>query len=175
MISKKIIFPAVAVLIIGGATAFGITQVHAQTTNNPFSDLVQKIAQKFGLDQTQVQSVFDDYRNQRKQTMMQNMQKKQEDRLNQLVQNGKITDAQKTAILNEMSVLKSKYNPDNFRNMTPDERKKQFQAEQDEIKTWSQSQSIDPMYLRPGFGIGWPRRMHGKGMGWFNVTPTPNH
>ena len=166
MISRKVILPALAVIAIGGATVFSITPAHAQNTTSPLSDLVQKIAQKFGLDKNQVQSVFDEYENQRKQTLTQNMQKREEDRLTQLVKDGKITDAQKTLILDKLSVLKSKHKPEDFKNMSQDELKKRFQAEQDEIKAWAQSQNIDPTYLRPGFGmrgIG----MHGKGMGWF--------
>jgi hypothetical protein len=121
------------------------------------------IAQKFNLDQNQVQSVFDQYRTEQKQTM----QQRELDRLNKLVQDKKITDAQKQAILDEQAALKTKYNPANFKSLTADQRKQQFQAEQDEIKTWANSQGIDPSYLMPGFG------MH-RGRGWIkNPTPTP--
>jgi len=64
-----------------------------------------------------------------------------------------ITSAQETAIIAELATLRSKYNPANFKNLTADQRKQQFQNEQNEIKTWAQSNGIDPKYVMPGFGM----------------------
>ena len=163
MISKKILLPALAVSAIIGASYFGINQVQAQASDNPFSGLVQKISQKFNLDQTQVQTVFDDYRNEQKQNRQQNMQQREQDRLTQLVKDGKITEDQKNAIIAELASLREKYKPENFKDMTADQRKQQFQNQQDEIKAWAQGQNIDLSLLKPGFGMGGR-----KGMGMFH-------
>ncbi|MCL4354485.1 hypothetical protein M1349_03380 [Patescibacteria group bacterium] len=174
MLKKKIILPVLAVVVLGVGGALVSMQAHAQTNNTPLSGLVQAIAQKFGLDQSQVQSVVDNYRNQQRQKMQQNIQQKEENRLNTLVQQGKITDAQKKAILDEQAKLKNEYSPNSFKNLTPEQRKQQFQKEQDEINSWAKSQGIDPAYVMPGFGMGRFRGMH---KGWFNnkstTTPTP--
>ncbi len=149
MLSKKVILPILAVAIAGSAL-FGANQVaHAQGAVN--STLVQMIAQKFGLDQTAVQSVFDQYKSTRQATAQQNMQQRLDSKLTQEVQQGKITDAQKQAILAELSALKSKYNPSSFKGMTVAQRKQAFQNEQSDLKSWASSQGID-LSLIPGFG-----------------------
>jgi hypothetical protein len=61
------------------------------------SDIVQRLAQKFGLQETEVQAVFDEVHQERHQKMKQDM----ENRLNQAVQEGKITESQKQAILDK--------------------------------------------------------------------------
>ncbi len=127
MLNKKIFLPIVAII---GATgiAFGTVQVvNAQTNNNgPFSGLATAIAQKFNLNQTDVQNVITDYR----KTKMQDMFKT---KLDKLVSEGKITQTQETAIINELQTLKS-------------------QNKLSEFKSWLQSQKIDPS-LFPMFGM----------------------
>lgn len=168
---KQIILPVLS-LVLFGIIAFGVSQVYAQSNgSNFYSGLVQAIAQKFGLDQGQVQAVVDQYYTQQKQNMQQNMQQREQDRLDKLVQDGKINATQKQAILDELAALKSKYNPADFKNMTADQRKQQFQAQQEEIKAWVQSQGIDQSYLMPGFGRG-GRGMFGKG-NWVKHQPSP--
>jgi hypothetical protein len=121
------------------------------------------IAQKFGLDQSQVQSVFDQYQQQNKATMQQRFQK----RLDQAVAAGKITSAQEQSILAEQKKLQSEYPFSSLKNMTPAQRKQQFQNQQNEIKSWTQSNGIAASYLMPGFG-----GMHRKG-GWKKPSGTP--
>lgn len=147
------------------------TQVYAQSptgTQHPnfFQGLVEMIAQKFGLDKAKVQSVVTDYQQQKKTERQNNMQERQKARLDQLVKEGKITSAQEQAIITELGVLRTKYNPANMKGLTPDQRKDQIQAMQNEIKAWAQSQGIDPTYLMPGGFMG--RGMKGNGMRWGN-------
>lgn len=171
MITKKIIIPIIAVAV-GGATLLGTHQatVYAQTNNN-HSGLAQMIAQKFGLDQNQVQLIVDQYKQQHKTNLQQKMQQWEKNRLDQLVKNGKITQAQEQAILDELAVLKNKYNPANLKNMTPAQRKQQFQAEQADITSWAKSQGINPAYLMPRLRRAWMRGVIGH---WSNTpTPTP--
>lgn len=153
------------VIMVGSLVVVPYTYAQQPGTThvNFFQGLIETIAQKFGLSTTQVQSVVSEYQNQQKQNMQQNMQQHQEDRLNQLVKDGKITESQKKAILDQLALLKSKYNQDNFKNMTPDQRKQQFQGQQDEIKSWAATQGIDPSYVMPGFGMGMGK-MRGGGM-----------
>jgi len=173
MVRKRIVLPVLG-LMLAVVTVVSVNQVHAQADNtNFYSGLAQLVAQKFGLDQSKVQEVVNQYHDQQKQKMQENLQQREQDRLDKLVQDNKITAAQKQAILDELTVLKNKYNRSNFKGMTAEQRKQQFQAEQDEIKAWAQGQGIDPSYLMPGFGRG------GKGMfgpGWANKdqpSPTP--
>lgn len=163
---KKIILPVIGLAVLG-SVLFGVTKVNAQTNNQtPLSGLVQMISQKFGLDQKQVQSVVDQYSQQRKADRQQKMQQGIQNRLDNAVKQRKITDAQKQAILNEITVLKNKYNPASFKNMTPEQKKQAIQNERADIQAFAKSQNINPSYL--GFGFGMMR-----GRRWSNVTPTP--
>ncbi len=156
MQSKKIIL-AVSTAILMSSPFIVVPLAYAQDTNtthtNFFQGLIQMIAQKFGLDKNQVQSVVNDYKQGQKQNMQQNMQNREKARLDKLVKAGKITGDQETAILNELAVLRAKYNPADMKNETPDQRKTQAQSMQAEFKSWAQSQGIDPNIVG-AFGMG---------------------
>lgn len=169
MTKQKIVLTILAASIIGlgiASTGAVYAQTPIPTPQNPLSELVEMIAQKFGLDKKQVQTVVTQYKDQKKSEMQKNMQDRENARLDQLIKDGKITTAQKQAIVDKLAALKKKYDPSNLKTMTQDERKKQFQAEQDEIKAWAQSQGIDVSYLRPGFrkGMGPMGRDRGRWM-----------
>ncbi len=170
MIAKKIIIPALAITITGAALLGAGQIAHAQSGTPFYSGLVQEIAQKFGLDQSKVQSVVDDFRQQKKATMQQNMQDRLQKRLDAAVAAGKITSDQEKAILTEIATLQRKYNSASLKNMTPDQRRQSFQQMQSDIQSWAKSQGIDPSYLmigRMGMGGRWGRHMT-------SPTPTPS-
>lgn len=170
MFSKKIIIPVFAVVTTGVA-AFGISQVHAQTNTTPFSGLAQAIAQKFNLSQSDVQTVINTYMQQQKQTKLQNMQNRLKKKLDQEVQQGKITSAQETAIINELQALKNKYSPSALKTLTPQQRQQAIKNMQSDLKTWAQQQGIDTTLI-PGFGLGWHRAWIFNGPPP-STTPTP--
>ena len=160
MISKKILIPVFAI-VVGGGSLLGVSSlVHAQSGTTPFSGLAQSIAQKFNLNQTDVQSVIDSYMQQQKQTMTQNMQKRLQNRLDQEVQQGKITSAQETAILKELSSLQSQFSPSALKSMTQQQRQQAFQTEKNDLNSWAQSQGISLSLIPFGFGIGHGRFIH---------------
>jgi len=168
MLSKKIIIPLIALAAFGLAL-FGLDQVYAQTAGtNKSSALVQMIAQKFGLDQGQVQSVFDQYRQDQRNQMQQKRQQNLEDSLSQALKDGKINETQKQAILARFGELKTNNDPNNFKNMAPDQRKEAFANRQNDLKTWAQSQGIDPTVLSGLLGMHRPG-MWGKGQ----ASPKP--
>ncbi len=139
--------PVVAVAI-GGATLFGFSQAAQAQTNSSREDLVKAIAQKFNLDQAQVQSVFDQHKDERQKEMKQRV----EDRLAQAVKDGKITEDQKTKILAKIAELKTKHDSDEFKNMTFDEKKTAMKKAHDDLQTWAKEQGIDTSYFMIGFG-----------------------
>lgn len=146
MLTKKIMIPLFAVAI-SGATLFGVSQfAMAQGQTTP--SLVTMIAQKFSLEQSQVQSVFDQYKSQHQA----DMQTREKTRLGTLVQQGKITQAQEQSIIDEMVKLKSEYNPSSFKGMTSAQRKDAFTKEQEEITAWAKNTGISTSYLMPRFG-----------------------
>jgi len=164
MLSKKILIPVFAI-VVGGGSLLGVsTMVSAQSSNTPFSGLAQTIAQKFNLDQSDVQSVINSYMQQQRQTMMQNMQKRLQNKLNQEVQQGEITSSQEASITSELSTLKNQFNPGSFKSMTQQQRQQAFQTQQNDLKSWASSQGINLSYIPFGSGTG-----HGR----FGHRPTP--
>jgi hypothetical protein len=153
MTFKKKVVPALAITII---SIFVLTATPAfaetKTNNNPFSGLIQFISQKFGLDQNKVQTAVNDYKTQQKTTMQREKQDNEQNRLDNLVKQGKITSAQEKLILDELKTLREKYNPAKLKDLTPEERKAQMDKEKAEIETWAKENNIDPKYITPGFG-----------------------
>lgn len=137
------------ILTLAGMGLIGINTVQAQNTNpNPFSTLVQKIADKFGLKKEDVQAVFDQDRADRQIEM----EKKYLARLDQLVKDGKITEAQKQLIINKHKERKT----------IREANKTKMETERKELEDWAKQNNINPQYLF-GFGRGHFRGMKG---GW---------
>jgi hypothetical protein len=164
--TKKTILTVAAVSVLSGGlvvatTAFAQTSASGQ---NGIPSLVQEIANKFHLNTSDVQSVFDQHR----QVAQSKMEANYETYLDNLVKDGKITDAQKQLILNKHNDLIGKKT--NFKNMTPAERRAQMQASRQDLQNWAKQNNINLQYLRP-FGPGM-RRFGGFGK-HKQVTPTP--
>jgi hypothetical protein len=153
------------------------------TTNsggNFFQGMIQFIEQKFGLNQTQVQSAISQYRTQTKPSGSPRptfnpaqIQAQEKTRLDKLVVAGKITGDQETAIINELNSLNSQYN---LSGLTQAQRKTQMQAMQTALKTWATSNNINIAYVMPFGGMGGPRGMNGRGgfHGQWGPRPSPS-
>src|SRR3989344_4239859 len=132
MFKKKIFFPILALAIIGTAVATS-SFVSAQDTTGPDS-LVAAIAAKFNLNQSDVQSVFDEQREKHHSQMKVNLEQK----LSQAVTDAKITEAQKQAILTKLSgIHENKPNFEEFKNLTEEQRKAKMEEKKTEMETWA--------------------------------------
>lgn len=171
---KRNILITLLVFSILGFTVVNMSPVYAaEQGNNFFSSFIEKIASIFHLDKGQVQSVANTVKSEQKTKMQEQQKQREQDRLTKLVQDGKITETQKQAILNELTALKNKYDPSQFQSLTPEQRKQKMKDRQDELTSWAKSQGVDPSYLMMGIGRG---SNGGKGMrrgGWQpKITPT---
>lgn len=155
----------IAILGTGVLTS---TQVFAQTSNDPMSSIVQKIADKFGLNKSDVQSVFDQDRADKKIAM----EARSEAQLDQDVKDGKITEAQKQLIISKRKELEAT-RQNQMKNMqgksqdeikaTMEAKKATMEAERKSLEDWAKQNGIDVKYLMGGFGMhGGPGR---NGMG----------
>ncbi len=174
---KQLSLLFVTTLLVGSLSF--VSQAHAQTANssnsgNFFEGLIAAIAQKFGLDQTQVKTAVTQYTSTHKHTRptwapnQQTMQQREDQRLSALVTSGKITADQKTAIEAELTSLYQKYNLSST-TLTMVQRRTAMQSMQSDLKAWATSQNINYAYVMPGFG---GRGMHG--MWKSKLTPTPS-
>ncbi len=129
-------------LTIMGVTLLGTTVAYAQESgSNGNPSIIQKIAQKFGLNEADVKSVFDQNRADKKAQM----ETKFEARLDQLVKDGKITDAQKQLIIAKRKEISG-----------------QTQTGRKGLTDWATINGIDLKYLMGGMGM---RGGFGRGMG----------
>lgn len=160
--NRKIIISVAAVTLVGSGLL--ARQAFAESSStNPMQSLVQKIAAKFNLNQADVQAVFDQDRQEWQQQRQAEMKSRQETYLTGLVSQGKITEAQKTLILNKLQELETARQTamSQTANQTPDERRSAMDAERQELDTWAKQNNIDPQYLMMGFG---PKE--GRGRPW---------
>lgn len=165
--TKKMFLTVAAVSVLSSGLVVA-TNAFAQTNSqSTVPTLVQEIAQKFNLSQSDVQAIFTQHR----EEMQNEMKSNYEAYLGNLVKSGKITEEQEQLILNEHKQLTSQMqsNFKNFKTMTPAERQAQMQALKQEVQNWAKQNNINTQYLRP-FG--------GRRFGKFDkfrsrLTPTP--
>lgn len=162
MISSKKL-TAVALLlgtvVMGGSLLIG----SASASNSDHrSALMERIATKFNLNTSEVETVFNEERDARRAEM----KAKFEDRLAQAVRDGKITDAQKSLIIekhesliNERETLKEAW-----RNMTREERKSAMEKRRNDLESWMKANNIPDGIFGLGMGMGKVGR-GGHGMG----------
>jgi hypothetical protein len=163
---KQLITMAVVGTILGTGL-LATNTIYAQTTTptNPISSLVDKLATRFGLKPADVQSVFDQHRQERQAAM----QAKFESRLTELVVSGKITEAQKQLILAKHKEMADKRQSEmqSFQTMTAEQRQAAMQQKRTERETerqalekWATANGIDIQYLMNGMGM-----KEGRGFG----------
>ncbi len=144
--NKKIIVTVIITVFIG-LVIFGVTTTQAQTSNpNGFTNIISSLAKKLGIGEDKVQSAFDSIRSERQEQM----EKVFEEKLNQLVKDGKITEAQKKLILAKHQEMQK----------NQEANKNKMQTQRQELLDWAEKNKIDPQYL---FGFGGRGKM-GDGM-----------
>lgn len=119
---------------------------------NPIQNLVQAIAEKFNLNVSDVQQVFDDQHQQietQHQQMLQN-------RLSQAVSEGKLTQEQADKLVTKMEDLHDsrEANRDDFRSLTQEERQAQIDQQKQELEQWAQDNGIPTEFLPFGNFMG---------------------
>jgi type I site-specific restriction-modification system R (restriction) subunit len=96
------------------------------------------------------------------------IQAKMEERLTQLVTDGKLTEVQKQAIISKMAEMKNSFNPDSLKDLTPEQRREKMEQHKQEMDKWAASQGIDPSLLMFKMKMG--RGMHDQ---FFKSAETP--
>ena len=148
---NKLIVPALVVVMGGVAAIATPASAHGwfiSGTENPHQPLIQKLVQKFGLKEDEVKAVFDEVKVAHKTEMKANLEKK----LTIDVAAGKITEAQKQAILAKMEEIHSQHLIDKeaFQDMTPEQRREAMTKVKNDLKAWATANNIDPSYLNFG-------------------------
>ncbi len=162
-LSKKIIIP-VAALTIVGAGFITANSISAQG-GEQHDTLIQKIAEKFNLNQNEVEQVFNEAREEHQAQRQQEMQQRMQERLNEAVANGTITQEQKELLETKHEEMRKEReaNKESWQNMEPEERREAAEQRREAMENWAEENGIDLKALMPERGEGGPKM--GKGMG----------
>jgi hypothetical protein len=146
---KKTLVLSAAALGIGASTLLGIGMAQADETELAAGaarpSLVQRIAERFSLNQDEVQVVFDEFKDERQAEH----RAKLEERLQKAVDEGKLTTEQRDAILVKMDEMKTFM--ESLKDKTPEERKEALKQKHAELKQWAEDNNI-PEGFRMFFG-----------------------
>ncbi|MCX7996152.1 MAG: hypothetical protein N2691_00120 [Patescibacteria group bacterium] len=160
---KRLRSSALVAITALGVLLFLGQPVQAQSATqeqNPIQLLVQKLMQAFNLNPKQVETVVNEWQAEHHAARQVEMLKRREEYLSKLVAEGKLTEAQKQAIIAKQNELRNLNNSAEMWKKTPQERQAIREKKRAELDAWAQSQGIDPSLLRNhGFGFG-----RGKGM-----------
>lgn len=171
--TKKILLSVALVSVFAATGLVGASYAQAQGNFGNQSNLVQALADHFGLNKAEVQTVFDDYHQERQAERQTEMQTRQEEILTQAVSDGKITEDQKTAILAKTAEIRQKMV--DLKNLTAEERQTQITAIQTEMKAWYEAQGIDQTLLGMGMGrFGHDEDNGGRMMGGYRMNNQEN-
>ncbi|MBU0618967.1 hypothetical protein KKD62_01900 [Patescibacteria group bacterium] len=156
---KKYLIIFVLGLALVGFVAYGTTKAYAENESGSYPPIIQKLVERFGLNEEEVKVVFDETREKRRVEM----QTRLENRLNEAIEGGDLTEAQKEAILAKKAEMQT--NCGEFKDLSPEERQKKMQAHKEEMQTWAEANGVDLSQMHPLLGGG---RQGGFGGPMFN-------
>lgn len=119
--NKKILIPTLGLAALVGAGALGVSAAKADAFDSS-SPIVQKLIERFGLSEDEVVSTFMELKSEHQEMILVD----KEESLNQAVEDGVITDAQKQALLERWEEMKA-----------------QKEQKREEAQVWFEEQRID--------------------------------
>lgn len=145
--NKKTLATLLALGVITAGGYFGVSAVKADNFS-PHTEIAQKIAEQFNLNEADVQAVFDAVHEERQQEMQESASRRSEEKLNKAVEDGVLTQEQKDALMQKMQ-----------------EHSGERQQNREEMQTWFEEQGIDETKLHEYLGFGGPREEKGMRFG----------
>jgi TolA-binding protein len=152
MKKKTIVITSVviAVLLVAGALGTGVVLA---ANSSSYPPMVKKLADKLNVKEDDVQGAIDEMRTEKQKEM----QKKFEERLDQAVKDGKITEEQKAEILKKQEAIQKK--------------QEEMRELKQDLQNWATENNIDLREICGGFGRGGGCPPGGPGGGGFGPGP----
>lgn len=141
---------AISTVALASLTGIGASAQTPSEYGSNRTSIVERIATKFGLNQDEVRTVFDEQHSE----MEANREIKREEQLQTLVDDGTITEDQKTALQAKQEEMKAAKEALKDQNLTHEEMHEQIKQAKDEFKAWAEDQRIDLEAIRPEGGRG---------------------
>ena len=178
---KSLLIPILTVLVVGGVGLTAASAVQADDTSSTHTEFVSRLAERFGLNATEVQTFMQEEWGTRHEIRKGEMQTRLEERLSQAVAEGSITEEQKQLLLTKHAELQqdreaTRPEPGAMQNMTQEEREAEREKRRSEheshratLQAWASENGIDLQLLLPEKsrneqGFGGRRGGHGPGM-----------
>jgi len=133
---------ATTTLGVGGA---GLVSAATNTSSSQDTSLVDQIASKFHLNKSDVQAVFDQNHAQKQAEREQ----AEQDRLNQAVKDGTLTQVQADHIKQVHDQIKQIIGNTSPRDLSQDQ-KQQIKTLRQDLRQWAQQNNVNLGLLRPG-------------------------
>ncbi len=144
MKQKNLIVAGLLTATMLGGGVFALSASAATDSAN----LADKLATKFNINKDEVQKVIDEEHEARHTERQAEMQTRLEERLSQAVTDGKLTEEQKTKVL---EYVKSQEGfRDSLKDKTPEERRAAMEAHREEVKKWASDNGIDETFVMFG-------------------------
>jgi len=158
---KKILTLSVITIAVLGLCGVAVVNAQAESGSGPFSIIIQKFVERFGLNPEEVQEVFDEVREERMQEMQARFEEKWSGEMPEfgLPKCTQLTDEQKEAL----KVLREEYG--DLKDFSLEERQAKMQEMREKIEAWAEEQGIDLKCVRGGM-LGHGFRGFGRGFGW---------
>lgn len=158
MTSKKIILPALA---LAGLLAVGsLSATTAQAMENERGlPLIQRIAERFGLNESEVEEVFSQYRVEHHLAM----QSRFEEHLALMVEEGKLTQAQADAIIQKHEEMRADHEA--LVTASPEEKREYRASQRAEMEAWAAEEGIELPQLRAMGRLDGEVKGSGRGLG----------
>ena len=146
---KKYFIYAILPIMVFAISGAVYTSVNASDFKSPMGNLVNALAQKFNLNVSDVQAVFDE---QKAQMETEKEQKKYQgfaDRLSQAVTDGKLTQEQADLITAKKAEIDAQRETQktNMESMTQEERQTAIKEQMNYLKQWATDNNIPQEYL----------------------------
>ena len=133
-----ILITSLALLSIGGVACVGEINAQAsEETKSEYPLLVERFAQKFDLDKDEIMDFLDELKEER----IADAEDRFEERLDELVEDEKITGDQKEAILNKKEELKTF--KEDMEDMTISEAREAIKDMHEELRDWAEENDLE--------------------------------
>jgi len=158
---KKVALSAAAVTTLAGAT-YGVSQLDTVSAQGGLEagqdSLVQRLVERFNLDETEVREFFTEHREERQEQRHQRAQ----ERLDEAVENGTLTTDQRDALEEkhqEMQDLREA-NKDEWRELSADEKHELREQHHEQMEAWAEENGIELSLFKFGQKGGQPGGRH---------------
>jgi hypothetical protein len=135
-----LVLGAVTGIGLAGITGLGVASAATDTASGA-SNIIDKLSARFNLDKDDVKVVFEEERAEREAEQQQRTQ----DRLDQAVKDGKLTEEQKAKILAKLEELRVKR--EEWKNVAPEGRSGAKMELHQSLEQWAKDNNIPMHYL----------------------------